>query len=84
MVSVVMSEIVRQMSERPVLPFNCKTYAQDLKDEFDKFEQTYRDDFVAYGIDMNLLRWSILNFTQAANNFHERLTKIDKTRLFNF
>lgn len=80
MISVVMSEIVRQMSERPILPFNCMTYAQDLQYEFSKFEQTYRDDFIAYGIDMNLLRYSILNFTQAANSFHQRLIKIDKTR----
>lgn len=80
MISVVMSELLRQITERPVLPFNCLTYANDLKVEFDKFEQTYLNDFNSYGIDMSLLKWAISNFTQAASDFNQRLQKIDKTK----
>lgn len=78
--AVVISEAVRQLTEKLILPFNCVSYAESLENEFKNFETTYKSDFESYNMDMNLLRSAISNFTATANDFHKRLNAIDTSK----
>ena len=80
MLTITMTEVIRQLSEGLLLPFNCVTYAKDLEYEYSNFEKTYQADFEAFQIDLNPLRWAISNFTKSATEFHKRLDSIDKSK----
>lgn len=80
LMTAVVGELARRLSESPLLPFNCVSYARELENELGKFEKKYASDFAEYAIDFSPLRWSIKNFTRVANDFHKRLDSLDKSK----
>lgn len=80
MITAIVGELTRRISEALVLPFNCITYAEEIEKELASFEETYAADFAEYGIDFNPLRWATRNFTRVATEFHKRLDSIDKSK----
>ncbi len=83
MLAIIMTEMVRQISERPILPFNCVTYANELEYEYTNFEKAYASDFATYGINLNPLKTIVANFTRNARDFQQRLNSVDKTKYNN-
>lgn len=79
-ITSVVGELARRMSESLVLPFNCVTYAEELERELQSFEKMYASDFSEYKIDFSSLRLAAQNFTRIASEFHKRLNLIDKTK----
>lgn len=80
LITVIVGELTRRISEALILPFNCATYAEELEKEFLDFENTYKSDFAAYKIDFDPLRWAISNFSRVAIDFHKRLSLLDKSK----
>jgi hypothetical protein len=80
LITIVVGELTRRLTEALILPFNCVTYAESLYNEFSDFEKIYKADFDSYQLDLNHLKWAISNFTRNAQDFHKRLNEIDTSK----
>ncbi len=77
LITLVISELIRNLATSTILPFNCNDYAKHLRIEFKKLKLIYEKDFPA--TDLLVLDYAISNFTRAASTFHSRLNSIDTT-----
>lgn len=77
----IVAETALNLSSSTILPFNCNSYAEQLRNEFEKMSTP---ENLAYlnSIDVNLdyLDYAIKNFTRVASEFHNRLNSIDKIK----
>ena len=80
MIGIINGELLRRMSDSLILPFNLNTYANELRKEYASFERDYKSDLDRLKISLSALDASISNFTRTAENFHNRLSSIDKTK----
>jgi hypothetical protein len=65
-----------------ILPFNCNDYAKQLRIEFDtllKYYQTQLPESNSKS-ELKIMDYAIKNFTIAAELFHKRLERLDKTK----
>ena len=74
------AEAIRRLSESLILPFNCKRYANVLKEEYFIFEKEYQEFFDKIGVKLDKLKSSIQSFGLEAEKFHTRLYSIDLTK----
>lgn len=81
LITLVISEYIRQLSGSTILPFNCNSYAKQLSIEFNTLLQVYAKSFPVD--DLNILNYAIGNFTKAASEFHMRIDGIDKSKYKN-
>jgi len=75
------AELMRRITDNIILPFNCKSYANELINEVEIFQSAFEEDFKEINISLNDFRASIYNFSVNANDFHRRLEIVDKRRL---
>lgn len=80
MITVILAELLRRLSENLILPFNAMTYSQVLENEFDRFKIEYVTELADLGVDLNQMKLAIGNFTKSANEFHQRLDVIDRKK----
>ncbi len=80
LIGILSAELMRRISDRIILPFNSKSYANELINEFEHFESVYKEDFKNLNISLDDFRASVYNFSVNANDFHRRLANIDKKR----
>uniref|UniRef100_F6ZAX9 Glutamate carboxypeptidase 2 n=1 Tax=Ciona intestinalis TaxID=7719 RepID=F6ZAX9_CIOIN len=76
-VSRVWGEIGRKLADSPVLPLDCRLYAQDLAKKRDDLITYYGSDMEKNGVDFAQLNESIRIFIQSANEIHQRIQSID-------
>jgi hypothetical protein len=77
--TIIVSEIVRKISDSVIIPFDCITYGKQMKIELDSLKVQYKKEIN----DLNLksfkkINLAIENFTQAATEFHNRISSLDK------
>ena len=81
MSGIISAEIIRTISDSLILPFNVKTYANELIREYKAFEEKNKDFMEnELKIKLDYFRSSIYNLSSAAESFHKRLSAVDKTK----
>ena len=80
MIGIISSELLRRMTDRLILPFNCVNYANELIKEYKHFEETYKNDLNQLNIGLDHFKAAVYNFSWNANEFHKRLDAIDKQK----
>lgn len=78
LITLIISELSRQLSDSVFLPFNVNDYAVEMMKELDKLKVIYQADFPVS--DLLIMEYAIGNFTQVAKDFHNRLDKIDRNK----
>jgi N-acetylated-alpha-linked acidic dipeptidase len=78
LMTLIASELTRQLSDSTLLPFNTIDYAKQLSIEFKTLQQLYKKEMPDSNLtELNIINYAIGNFTFAANEFHKRLNTID-------
>lgn len=81
MSAIIAAELLRTLSDSLILPFNFKIYANELIREYDDFEKEFKtvlnDEL---NITLDYLRSSVYNLSSVADNFHRRLSGVDKSK----
>ncbi len=72
------AEFGRRMSDSLILPFNCSSYAEQLKIELNSFKTMYSSQLVNLKVSLDKLDKSINNFSLSAKFFHERFDSLNQ------
>jgi hypothetical protein len=77
-ITLVITEISRQIADSVILPYNVNDYAKEMDKEMEKLKKIYMKDFPVS--DLLKMEHALGNFTQAAKEFHNRLNKVDTNK----
>ena len=81
MSGIIAAEIIRKISDSLILPFNVKTYANELVREYKDFEEKHKNLLEnELKITLDYFRSSIYNLSAAAEDFHKRLSNVDQSQ----
>lgn len=78
LIATVIAEFGRRMSDSLILPFNCSSYAEQLKIELNSFKTMYSSQLVNLKVSLDKLDKSINNFSLSAKFFHERFDSLNQ------
>ena len=77
-ITLVIAELTRQLSDSLILPFNVNEYAKQLQIQLDTFKIQFTKDFPVE--DLLPLQMAISNFTKIASDFSKRIESIDGSK----
>lgn len=73
-------EMIRKLSDSPILPFNPETYADELYIEFMEFQNKFGNELHNWNISLSKLELAISNFTVEARHFQSKLSTSDTNK----
>ena len=78
LMALIISEMVRQLSDSLILPFNCIRYAKQLEIELGLLKYQFKKEIDNNVFSFTKLDYAISNFTRAAKHFHQLVRTLDK------
>nr|XP_039258723.1 putative N-acetylated-alpha-linked acidic dipeptidase [Styela clava] len=75
----VLAELLRNLADSPVLPFNVVDYATKMNDDKNTMLDVYRQNLTDHNMEPALLDKAIEDFTSAATELHNRINDLDLT-----
>ncbi|XP_035184943.1 putative N-acetylated-alpha-linked acidic dipeptidase isoform X3 [Oxyura jamaicensis] len=74
-------KLVYELADSQIIPFNCRDYGEALKgysNRIYKLAKKHEEQLKTYKVSFDPLFSAVVNFSEAAAEFHRRLEKVDK------
>uniref|UniRef100_A0A8B9CZ75 Aminopeptidase NAALADL1 n=1 Tax=Anser brachyrhynchus TaxID=132585 RepID=A0A8B9CZ75_9AVES len=74
-------KLVYELADSQIIPFDCRDYGEALKgysNRIYKLAKKHEEQLKAYKVSFDPLFSAVVNFSEAAAEFHRRLEKVDK------
>lgn len=78
--TIVVGELTRRLADSLILPFNCVTYANEIRREFEDFSRENNLFLNELNISLETFEFAIKNFSLATVKFHSKLNDLDNTK----